>query len=91
MSNNKDSDDFKVVEVQNQYQGAQEFPEGTYGQPIHKDEPLKAKRYNPNRRHYSAFNYENKQLHHDMPRKYPGAHNPQDAPNEKGITDPEKE
>ncbi|WP_054753657.1 hypothetical protein [Piscibacillus salipiscarius] len=84
-------DDFTPVEVQDNYQVPEEFPEGNYGNPINKDEPLKPYPEKESKRHHSAFAYENKELHADLPRQFPGAHVPQDYPNDEGITRDEKE
>ncbi|WP_188206592.1 cytosolic protein [Alkalibacillus aidingensis] len=91
MAKRKKNDDFADVEVQQNYQIPQEFPEGTYGTPINQDEPLQARDDDPKRRHQSAFNYENKQLHEDMPRQYPTSHEPEDFPHHEGLEDEEKE
>ncbi|GAA0464729.1 cytosolic protein [Alkalibacillus silvisoli] len=89
MGKRKKHDDFATVEVQQNYQAAQEFPEGTYGNPIN-DEPLQAREHDPKRRHYSNFNYENKNLHEDLPRKYPFAHQPENYPHNEGLDDDSK-
>ncbi|MET3683673.1 hypothetical protein ABID56_001782 [Alkalibacillus flavidus] len=89
MAKKKKNDDFATVEVQQNMQVPEEFPEGTYGEPVH-DEPLQAREYDPKRRHYSAFNYENKQLHHDIPRQYPSAHQPNNFPDDEDPEHPDK-
>ncbi|GEL77882.1 hypothetical protein [Tenuibacillus multivorans] len=86
----KQQDDFTPVEVRDNYQVPEEFPEGTYGNPINADEPLHAMPEKESKRHHSAFAYENKELHADLPRQFPDAHDPQDYPDEEGITHPEK-
>ncbi|HET7627569.1 MAG TPA: cytosolic protein, partial [Bacillales bacterium] len=60
----------------------EEFPEGCYGMSFHfmdtvthKETPRK-----PGQRDQSAFNYEFKNLHQDIPRQYPAAHPPHDDP-----------
>jgi len=70
------------VEKQQKYLTAQEFPEGPYGSPIRKDEPvqLKSTPWEEGQRWYSNFNYENKSLHQDIPRQMPGAHPTHDDP-----------
>ncbi|WP_423799473.1 cytosolic protein [Neobacillus sp. SAB-20_R2A] len=79
----KDSDkygDFSNVEVQRNYLTAEEFPDGPLGSPIRKEDPveLKSTSWKEGQRRYSAFNYEFKALHQDLPREYPGAHPPHD-------------
>ncbi|WP_078556945.1 cytosolic protein [Bacillus alkalicellulosilyticus] len=55
------------------------FPEGPYGSPINR--PLgKSTPWKPGQRSYSAFTYENKNLHQNLPRKFPGAHPTHDDP-----------
>lgn len=72
----KNYDDFSNVEVQRNFIIPEDFPEGPYGAPRGADTP--AENNNPpakeGQRHHSAFNYENKELHENLPRKYPGAH-----------------
>jgi hypothetical protein len=77
-----DLDDFSAYEVQQKYIVPEDLPEGPYGSPINKDEPLQPKHVNKEARSYSNFNYENKELHEDMPRQVPGAHPTHDEPNE---------
>jgi len=81
MAKDRKYSDFANAEVQNEYQVPEEFPEGTYGEPVNQDK-LQPRPDKENRRHYSAFNYENKALHEDRPRDYPGAHIPGDFPEE---------
>ncbi|NSL51739.1 cytosolic protein [Calidifontibacillus erzurumensis] len=61
----------------------EEFPEGPYGSPIRKEDPveLKSTPWEEGQRTYSNFNYEFKSMHQDLPRKYPGAHPTHDDPN----------
>ncbi|MCQ6278970.1 cytosolic protein [Bacillus sp. EB600] len=74
--------DFSNVEKQRNYLTAEEFPEGPFGSPIRKNEPVQNKStpWEEGQRHYSAFNYEFKSLHQDIPRQMPGAHLPHDDP-----------
>jgi hypothetical protein len=81
-------DDLANAEVQRKYQVPEEFADGPYGSPINKSEPLESKEPVEGQRHYSAFNYENKGLHEDLPRQFPGAHPPHDEP-DKDIKPPE--
>jgi hypothetical protein len=75
--------DFSNVEKQRDYLTAEEFPDGPFGSPFRKDEPVQNKStpWEEGQRHYSAFNYEVKAFHQDIPRQYPGAHIPHDDPN----------
>lgn len=66
MPKKKKYDDFANVEIDRNYQIPEEFPEGTYGEPVNAEQPLQSQVDNPNRRPYSAFNYENKTLHADV-------------------------
>ncbi|WP_027964344.1 hypothetical protein [Halalkalibacillus halophilus] len=77
----KNRDDFTPVEKQQNYLASEEFPEGTYGEPVNQ-KPLKARKYNPNQRYYTPFNYEFKELHADDPREAHNAHQPGDYPDE---------
>jgi hypothetical protein len=64
---------FSNVEVTQNYLFPEEFPEGPFGSPINR-ELGKSTEWQEDQRSYSAFNYENKTLHQDIPRQYPGAH-----------------
>ncbi|MFZ7944009.1 cytosolic protein [Neobacillus sp. 19] len=82
---NKDSEKYtelSTVEQQQNFLTAQEFPEGAYGSSIRKDEPVQNKStpWKEGQRKYSAFNYEFKSLHQDLPRQMEGAHPPHDDP-----------
>ncbi|QCJ43963.1 cytosolic protein [Bacillus sp. S3] len=82
---NKDSEKYtelSTVEQQQNFLTAQEFPEGSYGSSIRKDEPVQNKStpWKEGQRKYSAFNYEFKSLHQDLPRQMEGAHPPHDDP-----------
>lgn len=70
------------VEKQENYLMAEEYPEGPYGSPRRKDEPVQNKStpWKEGQRHYSAFNYEFKSLHQDLPRQMEGAHLTHDDP-----------
>ncbi len=82
MDKNQKYDDFADVEVERKYKGYQEFAEGPYGSPIRKNERPPKMETREGTRHYTGFNYENKGLHEDLPRQYPGAHPPHDEPDE---------
>lgn len=74
--------DFSNVEKQRDFLIAEEFPEGPYGSPSRADEPVENKStpWKEGQRFYSAFNYENKTLHQDIPRQWPDGHLPHDDP-----------
>jgi hypothetical protein len=76
--------DFSSVEKQRNFLTAEEFPEGPYGSPNGKGEPVQNKStpWEGGQRYYSAFNYEYKAFHQNIPRQDPGAHPPHDDPNE---------
>ncbi|MGR9048957.1 cytosolic protein [Halobacillus faecis] len=69
--------DFANVEAQRNYLTPEQLPEGPYGAPRNKYEPVtndKSAPWTDEQRYYSAFNYENKGLHQDLPRHEDGAH-----------------
>lgn len=81
----KDSEkytDLSTVEKQRNFLTAEEYPEGPYGSPIGKNEPVQNKStpWQEGQRWYSNFNYEFKSLHQDIPRQMEGAHPPNDDP-----------
>ncbi|MDX8360859.1 MULTISPECIES: cytosolic protein [Bacillaceae] len=82
MNNNKNESysDFNNVEAMKNYLVPEQLPEGPYGSPRGQEEQVenKSSSWEPSQRYYSAFNYEVKSLHHDIPRKFPGAHPPHD-------------
>ncbi|MBB5324367.1 hypothetical protein HNQ34_001460 [Anoxybacillus tepidamans] len=77
--------DFSSVEKQRDFLTAEEFPEGPYGSPNRKGGPVQNKStpWKGGQRYYSAFNYEDKAFHQNIPRQDPGAHPPHDDPNER--------
>ncbi|MFE7063275.1 cytosolic protein [Sutcliffiella sp. NPDC057660] len=77
--------DFTNVENSHNYLIPETLPEGPYGSPRGKNTPVENKStpWEEGQRYYSAFNYENKSLHDDLPRKYPGAHPTHDHPDQK--------
>jgi hypothetical protein len=83
MEDKKSYFDLSNVEKQQNFLTAEEYPEGPYGSPIGKDEPVQNKStpWKEGQRPYSAYNYENKSLHQDMPREMEGAHPTHDDPN----------
>lgn len=80
MDENEKYFDFSNVEKQKNFLTAEEFPEGSYGSPIRNDEPVENKStpWQEGQQYYSNFTYENRNLHQDLPRQYPGAHPPHD-------------
>ncbi|QAS53838.1 cytosolic protein [Halobacillus litoralis] len=69
--------DFANVEAQRNFLTPEQLPEGPYGAPRNKYEPVNNEKSAPwteKQRYYSAFNYENKALHQDLPRQEDGAH-----------------
>ncbi|MDQ0219661.1 cytosolic protein [Peribacillus cavernae] len=74
--------DFANVEKQRDYLTAEEFPEGSYGAARGKSDPVENKStpWEEGQRYYSAFTYENKSLHENLPRQYDGAHPMHDDP-----------
>ncbi|MBU8880805.1 cytosolic protein [Bacillus sp. FJAT-29790] len=74
--------DFSNVETQRNFLTAEELPEGPFGSPRKKDEPVENKNtpWQEGQRQYSAYNYENKTLHQHLPRQMEGAHPTHDDP-----------
>lgn len=74
--------DFSNVEAMRNFIVPNHMPEGPYGSPIGADEPVQNKStpWQEGQRTYSAFNYEFKNLHQDIPRQFPGAHPTHDDP-----------
>lgn len=74
--------DFSNVENMHHYVTPEITPEGPYGAPRGKDEPVvnKTSPWEEGQRYYSAFNYEYKSLHQNLERKHPGAHPTHDDP-----------
>ncbi|QED49215.1 hypothetical protein [Cytobacillus dafuensis] len=72
--------DFSNVESQRNDLTAEELPEGAYGSQFNRDKPVENKStpWREGQRKLSAFNYENKTLHEDLPRQMEGAHPPHD-------------
>lgn len=71
--------DVSTVETKQNYYIPEEFPEGSYGSPVNK-KLGKTSEWREGQRPYSAFNYEFKSLHQNLPRQVPGAHPPHDDP-----------
>jgi len=70
--------DFSNVEVSQEYLTVETLPEGPYGSPRGQYTLVRNKSgpWKKGQRFYSAFNYENKGLHEDIPRNAPGSHIP---------------
>lgn len=70
------------VEKQRNYLAKEDYPDGPYGSPIRRHEPveLKSTPFRDEQRQYSNFVYENKTLHEDMPRQMEGSHPTHDDP-----------
>ncbi|WP_083935067.1 hypothetical protein [Bacillus sp. 1NLA3E] len=76
MAKKEEYSNFSNVEKQKNFLTAEEFPEGPYGSPVGQDEPVENKNtpWQEGQQFYSNFTYENRNLHQDLPRQYPGAH-----------------
>ncbi len=76
MNKKENYHDFANVESQRNVIIPEDLPEGSYGAPIGADAPVENKStpFGEGQRPASAFTYENKALHENLPRKYPGAH-----------------
>ncbi len=83
MNKEEKYDDFANVEAGRNFIIPEDLPEGPYGAPRGTDTPVENKStpWKEEQRPYSAFNYENKTLHEDLPRQYPGAHPTHDEEN----------
>ncbi|MFC7063330.1 hypothetical protein [Halobacillus seohaensis] len=68
--------DFSNAETQNNFLTSEEFPEGPFGAAKGKSVPVENKDtpWKDGQQYYSAFAYENRNLHQNLPRQYPGAH-----------------
>ncbi|WP_421381137.1 cytosolic protein [Bacillus salacetis] len=68
--------DFSNVETMRNFLVPEQTPEGPYGAPRGKYTPVENKStpWEEGQRYYSAFNYEFKSLHQDIPRQDPGSH-----------------
>ena len=96
MNKEEKYDDFANVEAGRKFIIPEDLPEGPYGAPRGVDTPVENKStpWKEEQRPYSAFNYENKTLHEDLPRQYPGAHPTHDEENIKSDSrsiDPAKD
>ncbi|ETI68692.1 hypothetical protein [Neobacillus vireti] len=70
------------VEKQQNFLTAQEFPEGPYGSTFRVNDTVQIKStpWKEGQRRYSAYNYEFKSLHQNLPRQMDGAHPTHDDP-----------
>ncbi|MDZ5472129.1 cytosolic protein [Bacillus sp. 31A1R] len=74
--------DFTNVETQRKFLVPEQTPEGPYGAPRGKDTPVQGKTpWLEGQQYYSAFTYENRTLHQNMPRQMEGSHPTHDDPN----------
>jgi hypothetical protein len=74
--------DFSNVEKQKNFLTPEELPEGPYGSPIRKFDPVQSKNtpWREDQQFYSAFTYEYRNLHENLPRQMAGAHPTHDDP-----------
>jgi len=79
----KEYTNFSNVETMRNFVIPEEFPEGPVGSPVGKNTPVENKStpWKEGQRSYSAFNWEFKSLHQNLPRQMEGAHPPHDDPN----------
>ncbi|MGO4888922.1 cytosolic protein [Anaerobacillus sp. MEB173] len=70
--------DFSNAETMHNFFIPEEFSDGPYGSPVNHE--LGKSNWEEGQRPYSAFNYEFKSFHEDIPRQFPGAHQPHDDP-----------
>lgn len=75
--------DFANVEDQRNFLAPEEFPEGSFGQTRDEENLVQNKEtpWHKGQKYISAFAYEDRSLHQELPRQYPGAHPPHDNPN----------
>lgn len=80
----KKHDDFSVVKDQQNMLTAEELPEGPYGSPIRKDEPVENKSgpWKEGQQYMSGFVYETRSFHDNLPRQMDGAHPTHDEKDE---------
>ena len=73
---------FSNVETQKNYVIPEEFPEGSYGSSQGENDLVENKStpWREGQRSYSAYNYEFKSLHQNLPRQMEGAHPTHDDP-----------
>lgn len=91
---NKDDEkytDFSNVETQKNFLAPEDFPEGPYGAPRGKNEPVENKEtpWEEGQQFYSNFAFENRNLHQDLPRQMETSHHTHDEDG-KDTEDPYK-
>jgi len=69
-----------TVEKRNNNLIPEEFPEGSYGSPVGVNTPVEGKDWSEEQHRTSAYTYENRLLHDDLPRQTDGAHPTHDDP-----------
>ncbi|EQB37300.1 hypothetical protein GCM10007111_25770 [Virgibacillus kapii] len=76
MRKKKDYDNFSNVENAHDKLIPEEFPEGSFGSPINKDEAVEGKStpWEEGQRRDSAFVYPDREQHEKVPRRIPGSH-----------------
>jgi len=81
----KDFSDFTNVNNIHDHLIPEEFPEGSFGSPIHADQPVSGKSspWEEGQHRRSAYIYPDKAIHDDLPRLTPGAHPLHDDPTHK--------
>jgi hypothetical protein len=70
--------DLATVESQRNDLTAEEFPEGPYGSSIVNETLGKSTPWRVDQRPPNSFTYENRELHEDLDREYPGDHETHD-------------
>lgn len=80
--NKKEYHELSNVEAQKNFLIPEELPEGAYGAPVGEDTAVENKStpWREGQRRYSAYNYEFRSMHEDLPRQYPFSHPPHDDP-----------
>jgi hypothetical protein len=80
----KEYSDFSNVESQRNFMNSEEFPEGPFGSSFNKNKPVENKHtpWKEGQQYTSSFTYENRNLHEDLPRQFPGSHPPHDEKDE---------
>lgn len=72
MTNDENYSELSTVESQRNDLVPEEFPEGAYGSGIQKGALAKSKPWRIGQHRQSAYGYENRQLHSEQRRHYPG-------------------
>ncbi|MFB4474332.1 hypothetical protein [Virgibacillus sp. SK37] len=73
---NKKFSNFSNVEKMKNELIPEEFPEGSFGSAINKEETVSSKstEWNEGQKRMSAYVYPDEDQHDDLPRQFPGAH-----------------